>query len=219
MQERSGRTRRRLLEAAAAQIDACGYADAKLSDISRCAEVTTGALYFHFSSKTDLAEAVQRAGCAMLNETVDHLLARCSPMQALIDVTHVLARWVCEEPIVRASLRIGRERGRDGSAIVDFHAVCVRTGLRLLRDARATQGVIRADVSADSVEGLVTAVLSGAEADACRGMGPDRLATRLTGMWDLLVDALVVRDLRAGLRTGPPHAPLPHGRAHEAVTA
>ncbi|MFI9203810.1 ScbR family autoregulator-binding transcription factor [Streptomyces sp. NPDC053048] len=204
MQQRSERTRRRLLEAAAEKIDKHGYAEAKLTDISRRAQVTTGALYFHFASKGDLAEAVQRSGCELLEDTITRLLHGngCSPVQTLIDVTHLLARWVCEEPTVRASLRIGRERASDEEQFVDYHSVCVQAALRLLSQARHER-LLRTDVATDSAEALVAAIIAGAEADACRGMSPERLAVRISGMWDLFLGALVVEDQLSTLRTTP----------------
>ncbi|MBT2402123.1 TetR/AcrR family transcriptional regulator [Streptomyces sp. ISL-87] len=52
------RTRWAILEAAAAVFEEHGYDAAKLSDIVDLANVTKGALYFHFDSKDDLAQAV-----------------------------------------------------------------------------------------------------------------------------------------------------------------
>src|SRR5216117_2644416 len=55
-QERAERTRGRILDAAAAVFDERGFSGASLSDILARAGVTKGALYFHFSSKEELAK-------------------------------------------------------------------------------------------------------------------------------------------------------------------
>lgn len=57
-QERAVRTRRAILEAAASVFDERGYEAATIADILTRAGVTKGALYFHFSSKQDLARGV-----------------------------------------------------------------------------------------------------------------------------------------------------------------
>ncbi|MGC9542892.1 TetR family transcriptional regulator [Streptomyces sp. UG1] len=57
VQERSEKTRHRLMRAGAELFDLKGYANATLVGIARAAGVTKGALYFHLASKEDLAEA------------------------------------------------------------------------------------------------------------------------------------------------------------------
>ncbi|WP_435060255.1 TetR family transcriptional regulator [Streptomyces sp. bgisy060] len=57
-QERAVRTRRTVLEAAAAVFDERGYKAATIADILKRADVTKGALYFHFASKRALAQGI-----------------------------------------------------------------------------------------------------------------------------------------------------------------
>src|ERR1700760_667721 len=57
-QERAERTRETIIRAAASIFERDGFAAAPLSGITRRATVTKGALYFHFSSKRELAQAV-----------------------------------------------------------------------------------------------------------------------------------------------------------------
>src|SRR5262249_39937193 len=57
-QDRAERTRNAILEAAAVVFDERGFNGASLSDILAKAGVTKGALYFHFSSKEELARAI-----------------------------------------------------------------------------------------------------------------------------------------------------------------
>lgn len=64
-QERSERTRRNLVGAASTVFDQSGYERATLSAISERAQVTKGALSFHFAAKADLARAVQADACAV----------------------------------------------------------------------------------------------------------------------------------------------------------
>ncbi|WP_019204507.1 TetR/AcrR family transcriptional regulator [Tsukamurella sp. 1534] len=58
MQRRAAETRDRLLDAAAAVLDARGYDGASLADILDSAGLTKGALYHHFPSKAALVRAL-----------------------------------------------------------------------------------------------------------------------------------------------------------------
>ena len=58
LQERAIRTRRNILVAAADVFADVGYEAATISEILQRANVTKGALYFHFASKEVLADAV-----------------------------------------------------------------------------------------------------------------------------------------------------------------
>jgi AcrR family transcriptional regulator len=64
------RTRRRLLDVAAAEIARHGIAGASLGAIAEGAGLKTGSVYFHFTSKEQLFEAVLEEG---LNRTLEHL--------------------------------------------------------------------------------------------------------------------------------------------------
>ncbi|MCY0962566.1 TetR/AcrR family transcriptional regulator [Streptomyces sp. H27-H5] len=137
MQERSERTRRRLLFAGAEMFHRNGYANATLGEIAGAAGVTKGALYFHFASKDELADAVQQWGCGLLHEAVRGLReAGDSPLQALIGATHWLARTLHEDPAIPASFRITKECAGQQPAVVDFHGAWLSVVYRLLRMAR-----------------------------------------------------------------------------------
>ncbi|RIV12477.1 TetR/AcrR family transcriptional regulator, partial [Klebsiella pneumoniae] len=65
MQERAESTRQAVLVGAASSFDKFGYGTASLSTIIANAGVSKGAMYFHFSSKEDLAQAVIEAQMAL----------------------------------------------------------------------------------------------------------------------------------------------------------
>ncbi|MER5874144.1 ScbR family autoregulator-binding transcription factor [Streptomyces sp. NPDC002044] len=209
MQERSERTRRRLVYAGAEMFHRNGYANATLGEIASAAGVTKGALYFHFASKDELAEAVQQRGCALLHDSVRALReAGTPPLQALIDTTHWLAWTLHADPAVAASFRITKEcgpptRGPAGTrpAVVDFHAAwisAVSTLLRLARDA----GELRAQGRAwDSAQALVVAAACGIEVMSGTGMPYGELQRKVTALWALLLPALVAEDRAREYRT------------------
>ncbi|OON72071.1 ScbR family autoregulator-binding transcription factor [Streptomyces tsukubensis] len=100
-QDRAVRTRRRITEAAAEVFEREGYQAATITEILRTAGVTKGALYFHFQSKEDLAQAVlheQRQEEAVRPQEVR--------LQELVDGGLVLAHRLAGQPLVRASIRL-----------------------------------------------------------------------------------------------------------------
>ncbi|MER7909866.1 ScbR family autoregulator-binding transcription factor [Streptomyces sp. NPDC096068] len=207
MQERSERTRARLVAAAAELFDRYGYAEARLGDISRAAGVTKGALYFHFESKQELAAAVQESGCLLLDETVLALRRDGRPaLQSLIDTTHALAVWATGEPVVRASFRLGRERADGERPVLNYHLVCVAAAGRLLARA-AEEGALRRGVAEDAARTLVAGMIAGIEAAAWSGAPYPELSSCLGEAWTLVLRAVAEEGAARGLRTAPPPGP------------
>ncbi|MFC6485855.1 MULTISPECIES: ScbR family autoregulator-binding transcription factor [Streptomyces] len=103
-QERAVRTRRAILEAAAAVFDERGYEAATIADILARAGVTKGALYFHFCSKQELAQGV-------LDEQFVEggVPPRESKLQELFDVAMVLAHRMRRQPLLSAGARLSLE--------------------------------------------------------------------------------------------------------------
>ncbi|WP_274561499.1 ScbR family autoregulator-binding transcription factor [Streptomyces spiramyceticus] len=161
-QERARRTRNRLVVAAAEVFDAIGYERATMARISAAAGVTKGALYFHFSTKDELARAVQARACEGSAEVLAGLDRPGAPaLQVLIDVTHALARLVRDDMVVRAGVLLSRERG-SADAALDCYAVWLRCVQALLLRAEAERA-LRPGVCRDAVTALVVSMICGTE--------------------------------------------------------
>ncbi|OKI64830.1 ScbR family autoregulator-binding transcription factor [Streptomyces sp. MJM1172] len=119
-QERAVRTRRAILNAAAVVFEEHGYDAAKLSDIVNLASVTKGALYFHFDSKDDLAQAVIDAQTQ--EEPVPP--AQDYKAQEFVDFGMVFCHRLRHSVLMRASARLTLEKA--GRAALD-HAGPYRT--------------------------------------------------------------------------------------------
>ncbi|MFH7597500.1 ScbR family autoregulator-binding transcription factor [Streptomyces racemochromogenes] len=219
MQERSERTRRRLVFAGAELFHRNGYANATLGEIAGAAGVTKGALYFHFASKDELADAVQQRGCGLLHEAVRGLReSGASPLQALIDTTHWLARTLHEDPAIPASFRITKECAGQQPPAVDFHGAWLEAVCELLRMARDA-GELPLDPSADGPEGaagdggdaaadrwesaeaLVAAAVCGIEVLAGTGLSYAELQRKVAALWGLLLPSLVGAERAREYRT------------------
>ncbi|WP_159768039.1 ScbR family autoregulator-binding transcription factor [Streptomyces sp. HM190] len=107
-QERAIRTREKIVVAAAAVFDEVGYEAATISQILKKAEVTKGALYFHFASKEELAQEV----LAQQVSAVPAVRQQDLTLQSAIDEALLLAYLLgAGDPLVRGSVRLTVEQG------------------------------------------------------------------------------------------------------------
>ncbi|MFD3537573.1 ScbR family autoregulator-binding transcription factor [Streptomyces sp. NPDC058664] len=108
-QARAIRTRRAILESAAAVFAEHGYERTTIGEILVRAGVTKGALYFHFASKEDLAVGVLDA--QMLDEP---LTPQAIKLQELVDQGFLLAHRLQRDALVRASVALALDSGAKG---------------------------------------------------------------------------------------------------------
>lgn len=103
LQERAVRTRRAILVAAASVFADVGYEAATISEILHRAEATKGSLYFHFSSKAELAQAVLAGQLAAVPTPPPRELV----LQQGVDEAFLLAHLLhLHDPVVQGSIRL-----------------------------------------------------------------------------------------------------------------
>ncbi|MFJ5306788.1 ScbR family autoregulator-binding transcription factor [Streptomyces sp. NPDC088350] len=108
-QDRAIRTRQTILVAAASVFEERGYQAATISEILTTANVTKGALYFHFKSKEQLAQGVlagQDQGLTVPD--------RPCKTQELVDTSMLHAYRLQTDPMVRAGVRLTLDQRADG---------------------------------------------------------------------------------------------------------
>jgi AcrR family transcriptional regulator len=211
-QKRSEQTVERLVAAAAQQFARYGYVRATLADISRQAGVTKGALFFHFSTKDEVAVAVlQRSRETMEQAALRQEAAGGPYLQAIVDLTYVLGRLLRENAFVRASVRITRERDDAGQVpggddSLDFYRQWTGHLSGLLDQARRA-GELGCSVAESSARTPVTAAVSGLEALTWLGTPAADCNTWLADLWELTLPALASRHGLRGVRTTAPDTP------------
>ncbi|MFJ9041530.1 ScbR family autoregulator-binding transcription factor [Streptomyces sp. NPDC102406] len=190
-QDRSVRTLERLITSAAEQFADRGFIRATLSDVSVAAGVTKGALFFHFATKDELADAVQARGEDVC-EAVIRGIARKEEvsLQVLVDATHELNRLLREDPFVRAGVRIARERTSEAAAPSDFYPLWLGRLWDLLDEARR-KDELDGQVADRSARTLVTAAVCGVEVLASMGVPADEGDQWLAGLWELFLPLLL----------------------------
>jgi AcrR family transcriptional regulator len=110
---RADTTRRQILRAASHQFARRAYHDVGLDDILADAELTKGAMYFHFRSKHALAVALIERQTAAGSVAVEDLLTRgLSGLETLIDFSYLIAVGDIKTDGVRAGLNLLESVGR-----------------------------------------------------------------------------------------------------------
>ena len=111
--KRADTTRDQILRAAAHQFAQRPYYAVGLDDILAEAQLTKGAMYFHFRSKHALALAIVDEQTERAAESVKNLLARkLSGLESLIDVSYLIAVGDITQDVTRASFNLLESVGR-----------------------------------------------------------------------------------------------------------
>jgi TetR/AcrR family transcriptional regulator, transcriptional repressor for nem operon len=110
---RADTTRRQILRAAAYQFARRPYHDVGLDDILADAELTKGAMYFHFRSKHALAVAIIERQAVDGAATLRGVLARRLPgLETLIDASYLIVIQDIRSDGVRAAMNLLESVGR-----------------------------------------------------------------------------------------------------------
>ena len=190
-QKRSIQTRETVLAAAARQFARAGYQATTLNAIVREANITQGALYFHFDSKQDLAAEVIRLQHDVSIETGrKYLEEETSGLVAMIRLSGALAQQIVENPIVQAGLRLSTESVDD---LVDCaqepYTDWVTTSKQFLQRA-ADQHEIREGLDLDAAAELVMSMFTGAQIVSAVLFDSSDLMERLERLWPIVLTGI-----------------------------
>ncbi|MFI6652196.1 ScbR family autoregulator-binding transcription factor [Streptomyces sp. NPDC050529] len=111
-QERAIRTRKKILVAAAEVFDEVGFEAATIADILTKSGMTKGALYFHFTSKDELAQAVLAEQVIATPVVPERELKLQQSLDESLLLTHLLGRD-SGDPIIQGSIRLTVDQGSD----------------------------------------------------------------------------------------------------------
>ncbi|MFI6560005.1 ScbR family autoregulator-binding transcription factor [Streptomyces sp. NPDC050534] len=196
-QLRAEQTRATIITAAADLFDRHGYESTSLSDIVEHAQVTKGALYFHFAAKEDLAHAIMELQSRALREVEGDLDAQgYSSLETLMRITFGMARLSVEGPIPRAGLRLTT----GGVAVrpplkhpfTEFRDVAGRKLLGAVKESD-----LHTDIDVDAVAHSLVSFYVGTRV-VSRSLEPvARQPRRLAEMWYVMIRGLVPVTRRA----------------------
>ncbi|MGV9560321.1 ScbR family autoregulator-binding transcription factor [Streptomyces sp. NPDC003401] len=193
-QERAIRTRRAIVEAAGAVFDEHGYTSTTIAMVLERAQVTKGALYFHFASKEALAQAV-------LNEQVPFGTVPPQPckLQEIVDMTFVVASRLRDNALLRGSVRLAVDQETPSG--VD-HGEPFRQWAQalteLLEAARQRGELLPTVKPAETVE-LLVGTFTGIQLMSRALTDRADLGDRLAVMWAHILPSIAVPGLLPGL--------------------
>ncbi|MET8817995.1 MULTISPECIES: ScbR family autoregulator-binding transcription factor [Streptomyces] len=190
MQERAKATRRSLLEAAAQLFAEQGYAATSVNDISARSGRTSGAVYFHYTSKEGIAVAVVEDRFA----TWPQLAARYGdetvmPLERLVALSYDIAHALTQDPMARAGARLWTERTVIKAPVPDPFALWTAATTRLLAQARVAGHVDEGVRPARAARALVPAFFGLCILTEALE-GTTALDDRLTDWWHLTLPSL-----------------------------
>ncbi|MEX3106553.1 TetR/AcrR family transcriptional regulator [Streptomyces sp. V2] len=190
-QLRAEQTRATIITAAADLFDRHGYESTSLSDIVEHAQVTKGALYFHFAAKEDLAHAIMELQSQAAQRVAGEIDNRgYTSLEALMRFTFGLARLSVEGPISRAGLRLAT----GGVAVKPPLRHPFSEWLELV--TRGLSGAVREadihqDVDIDAVAHSLVCFFVGTRVVGRSREASGRLPRRMAEMWYVLIRGLV----------------------------
>ncbi|QDQ96672.1 TetR/AcrR family transcriptional regulator [Tomitella fengzijianii] len=198
-QERAEATRRQILDAAAEIFAENGYIKANLGDIVSRADVTKGALYFHFDSKESLAREIVDERDRRIAGTRRAIEASSiPPVESMIQQSMAIASLMYSDLYVRSGDMLLQELGAAWNGASSSPGAAYRRIHELLESA-----VARGDVRVDDTEVLAKVLWSqfwGARM-TMRMLedGPD-LITCLEHIWLMTIDSVVIDEMRGYFR-------------------
>ena len=190
-QARSEATRRKIITSAVELFNEIGYPATGLGDIIERAEMTKGALYYHFDSKESLATAIIEEGSANLIHAFRSITESSAPtLESMIHGAFVVADLLSTDKVARSGTQLLRAFGEFNDA-----AASTYQGWLIEMAARAheaiDEGDLRADLDPEAVGETIVATMLGAELlSNATDAGVDMLK-RVARIWKILLPAIV----------------------------
>ena len=193
-QARSEATRQKIIDSAVDLINEIGYPAAGLADIIERAEMTKGALYYHFDSKEALATAIIEAGWARVLGAFQTAGRPGSP--ALENVIHgvfTMADVVSHDRLAQAASRLLRTFGGFNPAAKDSYARLVAE-LTERVTAAASEGDVHAATDPAVIGRVIVGAMLGAEMLSTALSDGGDLVKQFGATWEVLLPAIVPVD-------------------------
>jgi TetR/AcrR family transcriptional regulator, transcriptional repressor for nem operon len=187
---RADTTRQQILHAAAHQFARLPYHQVGLDDVLAEAELTKGAMYFHFRSKHALALAIIDDQIAWSSEAVADLLTRkLSGLETLIDLFYQLAVRDISEDSGRAGLHLLESVGRIDGLQANLLDAWIETLTVVVRRA-ITEGDIFDECDPHDVGRLLVSLYMGLRQTSNLDQ-PEQFLLDLEKTWALVLAGIV----------------------------
>jgi AcrR family transcriptional regulator len=189
-QARSEATRKRIINAAVDLFAEVGYQATGLGHIIERAEMTKGALYYHFDSKEALATAIIEEGANTALTAFRSISEPSSPaLENMIHGVFVVADLMTTDKMVRTGSQLLRVFGEFNAATALTHGHQLSEMVAQARQAIA-EGDLRDGLDPDAVGELIVGAVLGAEFISNATSSGADLIERIARTWALLLPAI-----------------------------
>lgn len=190
---RTDTTRLQILRAASRQFAYRPYSLVSLDDILADAEVTKGAMYFHFRSKHALAIAIVEHSAETGRTAAGEILARgLSGLEALIDISFLIAVFDINDELARAGLNLLESVGRADELQSRITGACVAGFAEIGRRA-VEEGDVGTGRDPEAIARLLVSMYLGLRQTSDPG-DPERFLSDLEKSWELVLPGFANPD-------------------------
>ncbi|MCP1414315.1 ScbR family autoregulator-binding transcription factor [Paenarthrobacter sp. A20] len=195
MQQRAKETRLAVIEGAARVFAEIGYGNASLADITKRAAVTKGALYFHFTSKRELALAVIEEQHAIVLAAGSQIAASDIPaLEKIVRLCRMFGQQLLDEPIVQGGIRLTFEASAFQADVSGPYQDWINTAEQLLIQAQ-TDGAVRPDLDPAAFARFLIASFTGVQMVSEVLSSREDVMLRIEQMWAFMLPALISRPV------------------------
>jgi AcrR family transcriptional regulator len=189
-QARALATRDAIIRGAAAVFERLGYGNASLADVVQEADVTKGALYFHFGSKDELAYAViaEQNRISQLSGRAIVELGRPA-LETMILLCADLGRQLMHDPVVQAGIRLTTEAAAFPPTVVEPYRDWLLVFESLIRKG-VEEGDLSRAIAPDVLARFLIAAFTGVQLVADVFTSRADLLVRIREMWDILLPSI-----------------------------
>jgi AcrR family transcriptional regulator len=193
-QARSEATRRKIITSAVELFNEIGYPATGLGDIIERADMTKGALYYHFDSKESLATAIIEEGSAHLVEAFRRITASSAPaLESIIHGIFVVADLLSTDQIARSATQLLRALAEFNEAAARTYGGWVAEMTERTRQA-IEEGDLRDDLDPQAVGETIVGSMLGAELLANATTAGADVLQRVERTWKVLLPAIVNQE-------------------------
>lgn len=215
-QSRAVATRQKLIDAALGLFAADGYLETTPKDIADAAGLTTGAFYYHFKSKEDIAGAIMEQGSADISQASTTVAeTRVAGIEKVIAAEFAAVDLANREAVRRVGFHLGMSIGRLSSpsrmAYRDRVEGFCRAVAEAVGDSELRDGITRRHAGE-----LLWIASTGSRlmSDALDETGP-ALFGRLAMAWKTALRGIVPDEMIARLEEFVDECAARYGRAEE----
>jgi AcrR family transcriptional regulator len=171
-----------------------GYPATGLGDIIERAELTKGALYYHFESKEALATAIIEEGSANLFEAFSKIRESSAPaLERIIHGLFIVADLVGTDMVARSGTQLLRAFGEFNNAAARIYTAWLDEMTQRVSEA-IDEGDLRQDLDPRAVGETIVGAMLGAELLSNATSSGTDVLERLARMWQVLLPAIVTDD-------------------------